>query len=355
MNDEERYLFDLNGYLLVQNCLDEEDRLACLAAADQLEGHFASHSNDELQHKGFAGIHYRFDEEYQCHFYKNTSGGGAQYIVDDFLNASSAFDALVNHEKTMGYVREFIAGPVRIGSSELRYRYKANHTDTHMGGKMDVRNRYQFIGRTMYDTAECQWRPRDFDLVAVRVLYALHDIPVENGPLSVVPGSHKSNFFSPFSPLDPTQEPGMVPLPMKAGDAIFFTENLRHGGFPNVVDRVRKTLHLMIGPDWAGSQSPIHWNESVHVAAKAWDRYSESQRAILPRPRHGTELELRRLRSDIDGLAAENLRLRQEIQRRETERQELQRQAMEWQKTQQAGPQIGPRFMKSLRKILDRS
>jgi hypothetical protein len=200
-----------------------------------------------------------------------------------------------------------------------------------MGGKMDVRNRYQFVGQKMYDTAERQWRPRDFDLVAVRVLYALHDIPVENGPLCVVPGSHKSNFFSPFSDLDPTEEPGMVPLPMKAGDALFFTENLRHGGFPNVVDRVRKTLHLMIGPDWAGSQSPIHWNDCVHVAPEAWNRYSEAQRAILPPPRHNIELELRRLRSEIDRLSAENLRLRQDMQ------------------------QAPSGFMKSLRKMLGRS
>ena len=235
MDDTERYLFDLNGYLLVKGCLSEIDLHACLAAADQLEEHIKLHADDEPQLRGFAGIPYRFDERYQCHSYKSTSGGGLQYVVDDFLNASPAFDVLVNHEKTMGYVREMIAGPVRIGSSELRYRYQSNRTDTHMGGKMDVRNRYQFIGRAMYHSTEQQWRPRDFDLLAARVLYALHDIPVENGPLCVVPGSHKSNFFSPFNDHEPTREPGMIPLAMEAGDAIFFTENLRHGGFPNVV------------------------------------------------------------------------------------------------------------------------
>jgi hypothetical protein len=316
MNDIERYLFDLNGYLLVKGCLAETDRLACLAAADELESHITQHADDPPQLTGFAGIQYRFDEKHQCHSYKSASGGGLQYVVDDFLNASSAFDVLVNHEKTMGYVREMIAGPVRIGSSELRYRYQSNRTDTHMGGWMDVRNRYQFIGRQMYDSAESRWRPRDFDLVAVRVLYALHDLPVENGPLCVVPGSHKSNLFSPFSDLEPTQEPGMTPLPMEAGDALFFTENLRHGGFPNVVDRTRKTMHLMIGPDWAGSQSPIHWNDRVHVSRESWNRYSEAQRAIVPPPHDEAELELRRLGAEVRRLRAENERLQQELQQK---------------------------------------
>jgi hypothetical protein len=313
MNDTERYLFDLNGYLLVKGCLEESERRACLTAADDLEDHLARHADDEPQMVGYAGIRYRFDEKYHCHSYKGVAGGGLQYVIDDFLNASPAFDSLVNHERTMGYVREMVAGPVRIGSSELRYRYRSNRTDTHMGGKMDVRNRYQFIGRTMYDSAERQWKARDFDLVAVRVLYALHDIPVENGPLCVVPGSHKSNFFSPFSDLAPTDEPGMIPLPMEAGDAVFFTENLRHGGFPNLLDRPRKTLHLMIGPDWAGSQSPIHWNDRVYVSHEAWARYSESQRAVLTPPRDGAEFEVKRLRADVERLSEENARLQEEI------------------------------------------
>lgn len=310
MNEAERYLFDLNGYLVVKGCLEEVVRRACLEAVEHLESHVVAHADDEPQLVGFAGIKYRFDEQYQFHSYKSVSGGGLQFVVDDFLNASPAFDALVGHERTMAYAREMVAGPYRIGSSEIRYRYRANRTDTHMGGKMDVRNRYQFIGRTMYDSAASQWRPRDFDLVAIRFLYALHDIPVENGPLCVVPGSHKSNFFSPFTDLEPTKEPGMVPVPLQAGDAIVFTENLRHGGFPNLSDSGRKTLHLMIGPQWAGSQSPIHWNNHVHVSPEAWARYTEAQRAMLPPPMSKTELEIRRLRAEVDRLKTENEGLR---------------------------------------------
>ena len=309
MNDTEKYLFDLNGYLLVKGLLGAGEVGACLAAADALEAHIEKHIDAEPQFLGHSSIRYRFDEMYNCHSYKNRSGGGLQYVVDDFLNASSAFDPLVGHEPTMRYVENLVAGPYRIGSSELRYRYRSNTTHTHMGGVVDSRNHYQFVGRPMVDDAARALRPRDFNLLVVRVLYALHDVPVEGGPLCVVPGSHKSNYFSPYDSREPTLEDGMIPIPMEAGDAIIFTENTRHGGFPNLLDTPRKTLHLAIGPAWVASQSPIHWNDSVHVSPEAWGRYSEKQRALLPPPAHASEQELKRMRAEIARLKEELGRL----------------------------------------------
>jgi hypothetical protein len=192
-------------------------------------------------------------------------GRWPQYIVEDFLNADPAFDVFVGHARTLDFVREMVESPLKIAGSELRYRYRGNITGSHMGGPIDPRNRYTFIG-----ALTPQERPDDvrhFDLLLVRVLYALHDLPVENGPLCVVPGSHKSNYHSPYG-MDPMQEPGMVPLPMAAGDALFFTENLRHGGYPNVTDRVRKTVHLCFSPAWVGSRSPAHWDGGVFVTPK---------------------------------------------------------------------------------------
>src|ERR1700736_6515234 len=122
MNDTEKYLFDLNGYLHIEGLLSGEDVRACLAVVDQLEDYFQRNIDAEPQLTGFSGIRYRFNAEHGCHSYKNTSGGGLQYIIDDFLNASPAFDRIVGHEPTMQYVREVSTGPFRIGSSEIRYR-----------------------------------------------------------------------------------------------------------------------------------------------------------------------------------------------------------------------------------------
>ena len=300
MNETERYLFDLNGYIIVRNILSPEEISAYLAVADELEEHFRTTIDDEPRMLGFANIPFRFDEKHQCYGYKHTGGGGLQIVIDDFLNASPAFDSLVGHAATMAYVDELCVGPNWVGSSELRYRYKSNETHSHMGGHMDMRNRYQFAGVKMYDSAAQVWRVRDFDLAAVRFLYALHDMPEDYGALCVVPGSHKSNYFSPYADEQPTAEPGMIPLPLKAGDAIIFTENLRHGGFPNLRDTARKSVHMMFSPRWAASQSPLHWNDKVYVSPEAWARYSEAQRAVLPEPPRAFEHEAKMQRQQLE-------------------------------------------------------
>ena len=81
----------------------------------------------------------------------------------------------------------------------------------------------------------------------VRMVYFIQDVGDAEGALCVVPGTHKSAKPSPYG-NDPSQEPGMIGLEVKAGDAILFTENLRHGGLPNRSNQVRKTLHVGYGP-----------------------------------------------------------------------------------------------------------
>ena len=314
MNEVEKYKFDLDGYLLVKGLLEPGHVQKCLAAADVVHRHISANIDAEPRYRSVQNIDYRFDEPYQCHSYKDMAGGGVQYIIDDFLNASEAFDVLVNHEPTMKYVRDLCVGPYRIVSSELRCRHKSNTTPTHMGGPMDTRNKYEFAGRSLMDTGAQRPVLRDFNLNVVRVLYALHDLPTVQGPLCVVPGSHKANFYSPFDRMDPRKEPGMIPLPMQAGDAIFFTENLRHGGFPNLMEEPRRTLHIAIGPRWIASQSPLHWDEQVYVSPQAWARYTDLQRALLPSSPAAAEREAHRLREEVRRLKADNAQLLNDIQ-----------------------------------------
>ena len=318
MNDYERYQFDLNGYLLVKGALDKVSTERCLATADAMEQRIASTIDDEPHFVGHYGLRYHYDQELGCSSYQsNHGGGGLQYVVDDFLNADPAFDVLVGHEPVTSYVRSMIVGPIKIVGSELRYRHRGNITGTHMGGPIDARNRYRYFGRQQTKSDESREAVTDFDLLNVRVIYALHDLPAENGPLCVVPGSHKANFHSPYGP-DPTKEPGMIVVAMEAGDALLFTENLRHGGYPNSLDRTRKTIHLCFGPSWVGSQSPAHQDGVVHVTEKAWARYSAEQRSLLPFPSpmqglgeaaaasNASNQAVRRLKAEIEELTKRN-------------------------------------------------
>ena len=89
-----------------------------------------------------------------------------------------------------------------------------------MGGPISQKYRYVF-------------NAKGIDCMMVRMIYFVHDVSAEEGAFCVVPGTHKSNYPSPYGRVPPEEEPGMIPLPVKAGDAILFTENLRHGGFVN--------------------------------------------------------------------------------------------------------------------------
>jgi len=279
MDQIERYCFDLNGYIVVKNMLSPQETAQLLKAADRMESHVKENVDKEPFFTGEFGIRYHHDHALGYNSYKNEAGG-LQLIVDDFFNASSDYDILINHAKTMQYVTELAMGPYNISSAELRYRYKGNITPSHMGGPIDPRNRYEFLGKSTLDPLTGSKKHRDFNLLTVRVIYALHDVPMDNGPFCVVPGTHKANFFSPYG-HDPSLEPGMIGLPISAGDAIFFTENLRHGGLPNLLDTPRKTIHMMYSPSWTGSQSPAHWNRSVYITEKTYARYGAAQKALF--------------------------------------------------------------------------
>ena len=71
----------------------------------------------------------------------------------------------------------------------------------------------------------------------------------------------------------------MVGLEVKAGDA--FTEHLRHGGFTNRSDTVRKTLHVGYGPHWMMSQNIATMDEPQHITEETAARFDEEQRNLF--------------------------------------------------------------------------
>ena len=176
-------------------------------------------------------------------------------------------------------------GAFHLASGELRILLATGYTPTHMGGPIDHRNRYGSWPRGIDPLSGLRCH-RDFNLVTVRILYALHDIPLDGGAFCAVPGTHKANYPSPFGD-DPSTEPGMIGIPLEGGDAIVFTENLRHGGLPSCRDDARKTIHAMFSPAWVGSQSPAHWNGGIYISQATYDRYTPEQRALFCRSTPG--------------------------------------------------------------------
>ncbi|MEM7028522.1 MAG: phytanoyl-CoA dioxygenase family protein [Chloroflexota bacterium] len=275
MNNLEQYEFDRTGYLVIPNLLSPDAVAQLAVAVDRLEAHAQEHRDLPPRITAPWGHDYHQNEECGYHVQASDRQGGLTLIIEDFFNFDPVFDQLVNEPKTMAYIRTIIQERPTINNSELRVRYTGNFSGTHLGGPQSPKYRYTF-------------NQQGIDCMMVRMVYFVHDVSVEEGAFCVVPGTHKSNYASPYGNVIPEEEPGMIPLPVKAGDAILFTENLRHGGFANHSDQTRKTLHVGYGPYWMKSQNIATMELDPYILSETMARYDDEQRELFytrPTPR----------------------------------------------------------------------
>ena len=270
MNDAERYLIDLQGYLHIPGLLTPDQAQQLLAAAIALEQHALACRENSPRFKSVWGPEYWQNQEHKYFSYSSAPNPGHTLMVEDFWLFPDAFDCLIGHPRTMDYIRRFVHGPVSINNSELRIRYPGNATSMHMGhpGGRNAKYRYEVIDGEIHATM-------------VRMIYFLHDVDMNMGPTCFVPGSHRGAFPMPLENVTPEQEPGVVAFPVKAGDGILFTENCRHGGFTNHANHTRYTLHVGYGPHFLKSQNIATMDQPVHTTDALLNRLTQPQRDLL--------------------------------------------------------------------------
>lgn len=267
MNEIEQYEFDRAGYIVIKDMLTAEQVASLAAAVDRLEEHAAAHVDKPPRKKSAWGAEYHASDELGYHV-QGERAEGKTLIIEDFWNADPAFDVLANHGRTMEYIRALVVGRPTVNNSEIRIRYKGN-ASSHHGGMRPENQKYQY-----------NFRNGRIDCMMVRMIYYIHDNDAANGAFTVLPGTHKSQLPCPYG-NDPDVEPNTVALEVKAGDAVLFTEALRHGGLTNRSDRVRKTLHVGYGPYWMQSQNIATMDEPQHITAATLQRWTPEQRALF--------------------------------------------------------------------------
>lgn len=166
-----------------------------------------------------------------------------------------------------------------LGPSGARLQSsKINLKEPHYGSPVEWHQDWAFYPHT------------NDDMLAVGVM--LDDAFLENGPLLVVPGSHKGPTFDHHSggyfcgAMDPTRNEvdfeKAVPLVGKAGSMSFHHVRLVHGSAQNVSDRARRLLLYEFS---AGDAFPL-------MGIKDWDQYNRmlvagtptNQPRIVPAP-----------------------------------------------------------------------
>ncbi len=267
MNDFEKYEFDRLGYIVIPDFLTDDQVKALSAAIDELEEDALAQCGRQPDKISAIGLEYRQDAE-RGYFASGAREEGNTLIIEDFFNADPVFDILIDHPPTMAYIRAIIKERPTVNNSEIRIRYPGNQTGSHMGGPVGRKHRYYYSGQGI-------------DCMMVRMVYFVHDVGPGQGEFCVVPATHKSNMLSPYEGTNPDTEPGMIGLPVKAGDAIFFTENLRHGGLTNRSRQTRKTLHVGYGPYWMKSQNHSTMDEEPNVLPSTFARWNDAQRLLF--------------------------------------------------------------------------
>ncbi len=263
MNKEEAYEFDRQGYIIIKDMLGAVQVKNLAAAIDKLEQHALAHVDLPPRKRSAWGAEYHANMEKGYHV-QGAKAEGQTLIIEDFWNADSAFDLLVDHERSMEYIRAIVKARPTINNSEIRIRYKGNASSSH-GGSRAANQKYRYSFGEM-----------GIDCMMVRMVYFVRDCNDEQGAFCVVPGTHKSNLPCPYG-NNPDEEPGMIGLQVQAGDAILFTEHLRHGGLTNRSEQVRKTLHVGYGPHWMMSQNIATMDERPFITEETFARFSEAQ------------------------------------------------------------------------------
>ncbi len=206
MTDQERYLFDLQGYLVVPDALTA-GQVASLNAA--LDEHVAR-------------------------------GMGPDEATHRFMNPltwGQPFVDLLDNPPVMPHLTEILGDGFRVDHVYLdmiRSGLSPIGATLHGGGTpFDRVNFYDFRNGRMYSGLFV-------------VAYNLADVGPEDGGFACVPGSHKSNYPFPAEWRDLRDLTGRQPFVERitgpAGTAVLFTEALTHGPLPWSGAHERRTL-----------------------------------------------------------------------------------------------------------------
>ncbi len=272
MNDSERYRFDIQGFLHIPNMLSDEEAARLLTACRELEKDALACQESASRWQTVWGSESWCNDEHG-YFAHGQVAEGKTLLVEDFWCYPDAFDFLVGHDRTMGYIRRIVQDKIGINNSEMRVRCRGNASPMHMG-----------VGTAQHPKYRYQVVNGEISCMMVRMVYYLHDVGPDDGPMCFVPGSHKGQVERPEAPAVPHEEAGNVGVPVKAGDAVLFTEACRHGGLPITSDQTRYTLHVGYGPAHLRSQNISTMDEDVNVTEALLARLSEEQQALLVRP-----------------------------------------------------------------------
>ncbi len=212
------FLFDLRGYIVLEQALSPEEVAELNANVDRLV---------EEQDAPGPGL--------------PESPGYEQFgrLILNVVEAGEPFERLIDHPSWSEHLRRYIGRTDRpvLDTSAAILRPQGHASKLHSGAhKRKTRSQFRYHNG-------------EFRCGQINIIVALNDWRSGDGVTMVVPGSHKSNFIHPAF-ATPAAEPGgsldavegAVEVLMNAGDAVFFVDCLAHGSGKRVNPGVRRSV-----------------------------------------------------------------------------------------------------------------
>ncbi len=212
MTPEEKFIFDLQGYLVIKNALTDTELAELNAVADT---------------------------KYPYHDPNNI-------MREDIISVwGDPFVRLIDHPKIVPYLVELIDPRFRIDHDYCIFMREGSARGGLHGGPGHTGDHWYSYRDGVMRNGLCV------------VTYFLTDAPAGAGGFACVPGSHKTNFQHnlPGEVRQFERVPEYVTQPpVEAGDALFFTEALIHGTMPWSASHERRALLYKYSPahsSWA--------------------------------------------------------------------------------------------------------
>jgi Phytanoyl-CoA dioxygenase (PhyH) len=240
MDDHERYLFDLQGFITVADAL----------------------TPTQVQD---------LNREFDARVVANVAPDANTHRFNTLLDWGRPFRDLIDNERVTDQLAA-ILGP--------HFRLDHEYGDLIRRGKGPIGTRLHG-GSVPFDPAQYYVVAQDrIRSGLVVVAYNLRDVGPMDGGFAAVPGSYKANFAFPeeWKELDtPDPRPWLRRVTGPAGTAIIFTEALSHGTLPWTGAGERRTLFYKYSPHASS------WSAEFYDAAR-WPELTDRQRAILESP-----------------------------------------------------------------------
>ena len=239
----DKYLFDLNGFIVIENALNRSEVKACNKIIDKLT---------KLKHN-----------EWEGYVHGHNYGGKEGLNLQQIYEAGKPFEKLIDHPSWISHMLEFVGGdgtfdhqhgPLFIDENFVNVRGPGDAIGIHSGNHEGTqRGHYRYENGKMHSGQ-------------VNILVALTDIGKGDGGTVVIPASHKANFKHPEFDQNRMLKGGKVShaafmtgakeVYLKQGDALLFVDSLCHGSAKRANKGERRVVIYRYGPSWGFFRHP---------------------------------------------------------------------------------------------------